>query len=147
MTAPTAVVQSLAWHPSPCASESQPATEQPKSGLSAYSDKDSAELRALHSDHVKDMAHNYATDFSDLSLVQNKAVHTHRLLPLEERESARLHHEDEAPGPRNRGFPKTSPYFTLKYIRAHHPLELSQSSSSLLQLNNERSILSVGQAS
>ena len=68
-TAPTAAVQSPAWDPCPCASEPQPATEQPKSSPSAYSDEDSAEPRALHSDFIEDMARTY---FSDPPLEQNE---------------------------------------------------------------------------
>ena len=83
--------------------------------------KTQAEPRALHSYYIEDMARNYATDCSDPSL-----------------------EDDEAPCPRDRGSAMTTPCSTLKYIRALHPLELSRSSSSPLQLNNECSILSVG---
>jgi hypothetical protein len=106
--------------------------------------KTQAEPRALHSYYIEDMARNYATDCSDPSLEEDEAVRTHGLSPSEKRESIRLHHEDEAPCPRDRGSPTTTPCSTLKYIRALHPLELSRSSSSPLQLNNECSILSVG---
>ena len=61
--------------------------------------EDSAELGALHSYYIEDMARNYATDCSDPSLEEVEAVRTHGLSPSEKRESVRLHHKDGLLGP------------------------------------------------
>jgi hypothetical protein len=115
---------------SPVLVNPSPRPSGPSPAPGADSDEDSAELRALHSDYIEDMARNYANDFSDPSSEEDEAVRTHGLSPSEERKSVRLHHEDEAPCPRDRGSPTSTPCSTLKYIRALHPLELSRSSSS-----------------
>jgi len=57
--------------------------------------KTQAEPRALHSYYIEDMARNYATDCSDPSL-----------------------EDDEAPCPRDRESPTTTPCYTLEYISA-----------------------------
>jgi hypothetical protein len=116
-------------HHSATASETSRASG-PNPAPDADFDKDSAELRALQSDYIEDMARNYVNDFSDPSSKEDEAVRTHRLSSSEECESVRLHNEDEAPCPRDRGSPTTTPCSTLKYIQALHPLELSRSSSS-----------------
>ena len=72
-----------------------PRPSGPSPSPGADSDEDSAELRALHSDYIEDMARNYATDCSDPSL-----------------------EDDEAPCPRDRESPTTTPCYTLEYISA-----------------------------
>ena len=80
-------------HHSVTASETSRASG-PNPAPDADSDKDSAELRALHSDYIEDMARNYANDFSDTSSEEDEAVRTHGLSSSEERESVCLHNED-----------------------------------------------------
>ena len=93
------------------------------------------------------MARSYATDFSDPSLEEDEAVRTHGLSPSEERESIRLYHENEAPCPRDR----ISDDNTMFHAQVHTSASPTGAVPILFkshhsQLNNERSILSMGQA-
>ena len=115
-TAPTTAAQSPAWKPSLVLVNPSPQPSSPSPAPVRTPMKTQVEPRALHSYYIKDMARNYATDCSDFSLEEDEAVRTHGLSPSEKRESVRLHHEDEAPCPRDRGSPTTTPCSTLKYI-------------------------------
>jgi hypothetical protein len=126
-------------NPSPRPSGSSPAP--------GASDEDSAELRALHSDYIENIASNYANDFSDPPPWRKTkpsaptgsppwrnakaSTFTMRTKPLapETEDLRRQHH-----------VPRSSTYERFTHWSCPNPLQ------DPYRLNHERSILSMGQA-
>jgi hypothetical protein len=96
------------------------------------------------------MARNYANDFSDPSSEEDEAIRTHGISSLEERESVRLHHEDESPLSQRQRISDDNTMFHAQVHTSASPTGaipiLFKSHHSPYRLNNERSILSMGQA-